>query len=179
MWRSYGCNNSACVEAAWQDFSNPSGNCVQVQWTTPCWDGSCLEVAFEHACADNTCVDVAYESSPATESGASVEVVKSDPCPWVHVRDSKDAENSPVLVWPREAWKGGSVVDFIRIDPAEVRPQSLRDGRDPEADWYVVLGVTEEGDDAALYFDQAEVDAFDEGRETDFFSLTKEPASVA
>jgi hypothetical protein len=166
MWRrSSFCNNSACVEAdgPWvkATASNPSGNCVEAQWTTGvCDSAACVEAAWTHApCESNECVEVVPNTDPA--------------CPWVHVRDSKfnGTENQPVLVFPREEWANGGVIDFIPVSTpadeltglADAMAASAALGHSTDTDWYMVLGTQENGEPAALFFDQPEVGAFIHG----------------
>jgi hypothetical protein len=106
--------------------------------------GNCLEAQWQSACESNACVEAAEENGV------------------VRVRDSKqwkDGGEGPVLVYPASTWNNGRVMDFI---PAAGTNQ------------YMVLGVTETGDDAALFYTQGEVDAFRQGIEDNDFVLAGE-----
>jgi hypothetical protein len=136
MWRKASkCSAANCLEAdgPWLKAaaSNPSGNCLEAQFTAA------------SACESNACVE-------AAETGGVV-----------RVRDSKQngTDGQVVLVFPAETWDNGRVIDFI---PAV------------GTDQYMVLGVTETGEDAALFYTQGEVDAFRQGIEDDDFVLAGE-----
>src|SRR5271155_505195 len=82
-----------CLEADtdWHKaaVSNPSGNCVTIQWE-------------RGRCSTNSCVEVSHKHD---EGG----------CPWVHVRDTKQGDRGPVLVWKRTEWADGRILDFIPV----------------------------------------------------------------
>lgn len=139
MWvnRASYCSAVNCVQAEWHSASNPSGNCVEAAWES-------------EECSTNSCV-------VATQSQA---------CPWVHVRDSKLGDDGQQLVWLREEWDGGRVLEFVAVPwqavPARVKTVAIARDHDAAAQWYRVAGVTEDGTPAELFFDQGEVDRWQE-----------------
>jgi hypothetical protein len=170
MWRKASkCSAANCLEAdgPWLKAaaSNPSGNCLEAQWQSACSaHGSCLEAQYisASACESNACLEAAYISASACLEAACVEAAEVSGV--VRVRDSKqwkDGNEGPILVYLAATWDNGRVIDFI---PAV------------GTDQYMVLGVTETGDDAALFFTQGEVDAFLQGIEDDDFVLAGEVA---
>jgi hypothetical protein len=87
----------------------------------------------------------------------------------VHVRDSKDPAGVR-LDYPDGAWDDGNVVVFLPVsrsvvacsDNGKRALQVAADrGHDPQAHWYMVCPTGRLG--AALWFDQAEADAWRAG----------------
>jgi hypothetical protein len=94
------------------------------------------------------------KADASNPSGNCVEVLPEQGDGLIRVRDTKQGDTSPVLVFPIGAWDDGRVIDFI---PAA------------GTDQYMVIGVTEAGEQAALFFTQGEVDAFLQGIKDDDF----------
>ena len=126
MWRK-ACNNSACLEA-----DGPWVNASNPS-------GNCVEAAWTTACESAACVATSDLSDG-----------------FIRVRDTKQGETGPVLVYPIGTWDDGQVIDFIEATGT---------------DQYMVIGVTEAGEQAALFFTQGEVDRFLDGIKRDVFTL--------
>lgn len=162
--------NANCVgaDAHWAtaSASQNNGGCVQATW------------AKSSHTNPNACVEAMWEKSSASyANGDSVEV-RYGQCQLVHVRDSKDPDGI-IIDYPRDDWDSGRVITFEPVSKSIV-PGFLIRARDAKVSaagqaardhWYQ---VTRDG--RALWFDQAEVDAWKAGVAGGEFVLDEEAA---
>lgn len=168
MWKtaSYSQMNGGCV-AVWAKASRSFANGDCVEWASPAASGpqgNCVQRTARTRCNNSACVELC--------------VCGTENCGLVHVRDSKDPDGV-ILDYPEGTWAGGAAVVFLPVSRSVVACsengkralQVAADrGHDPDAHWYMVtpgLGL-----DQALWFDQAEVDAWRAGVTDGEFALT-------
>lgn len=142
--------NGSCVEAASAAFSKSSASYIE---------GNCVEASG------------AEFRSASNMNGSCAEAGHGDGVIWV--RDSKDAAGDfPHLHYPASEWDGGRAVEFTLVSRDLVPPRLLAvavvRGLDAWQPWY---RVTRDGEDTALWFTEAERDAWDAGVKAGEFEL--------
>lgn len=162
--------------------SQMNGGCVAVwQASSHCGNNDCVEwLKSGKSFANGDCVQRTVRcKSSHTNPDACVElcVCGTADCGMVHVRDSKDPEGVRVD-YAEATWDDGRAVVFLPVSAAVARAsdngkralQVAADrGHDPQAHWYMVCPTGRLG--AALWFDQAEVDAWQAGLRDGEFKL--------
>jgi hypothetical protein len=180
--RSSFCSSDGCVECdlagvtgwATASLSFSNGNCAQVA----CAHGAQFTTAGMSAASGDCAEAGCTEGEQFRSAGASYQ---DGNCPEVSgkvlLRDSKGQKlpegeryRAIHLHYSPQQWDGGRGVQFTPVNQRKVDDEvrAVRESRngDPGAQWYMVSDGTD-----ALFFDQAEVDAFLDGVKNGEFEL--------